>query len=246
MPSGASGVFAEVYRDAKNIGNRFIIEPYKRMRAARVALASFHPDFPSHGVEQTHLVDYLAWHERDSDWLSGNGLLMTATHGEMPHLWTRVDRFAPYEARLLRFIRSGGTIRRVFLIRHDLHNDVTRFMLYRTLRRHMALNFNPHVCSYMTVQKASRAIDVCCDTLGCFNGRIAYFLQSHEDAVPSMVRSFEPVVLHKTGSVLQDLWAGSEPASALLRRRPFDVPQEITSEIERDIETVEELAGAKN
>jgi len=226
----------------KVFGNHFIVEPYKRKKAVKDALASFHPDFPSHGIEATTLVDYLEWHESDSDWGAGNGLLTTATYGELPHLWTRVDRFAPYEARLLHFIRNGGTVRRVFLIRHELHNDSTRFMLYRTLKRHIALNFNPHVCSHLAVQKAADTIGIHCDTLGFFNGRIAYFLQSHEDTVPTMVRSVDQVVLRNTGNILQNLWNQSEPASNLFKRRRFDVPKAISLEIERDIETVEEIA----
>lgn len=244
-PIGLDGLSGEVYRDLKTMGRWFldgVAEPFKHHLDAHRALAAFNPDFPSHGVEVTALVDYSKWHESDKDWRSGNGLLASATYGELPHLWTRPERFARYEARLHRFARAGGDMRRIFVIHHDLADNASRLSLYRTLIRHQALGFKPHILGVTDLEDAAAAAGVRSDVLGCFNGGIAYFLQSHDEMHPTMVRTIDPVTTYKVNSVLAQLWRESSTADEFFARHHIEVPDELKQQIQRNIDTVEELA----
>jgi hypothetical protein len=243
--SGLDGLTGEVYRDIKAAATWFVnrvARPFKHHRDSREALAAFNPDFPNHGIAVTSLVNYAEWHESDQDWRDGNGLLSSATFGELPHLWTRVERFARYEARLLRFIRSGGEVRRVFVIDDDLSDSVKRFPLYSTLSRHKALRFKPHILGINDLLDAAKAVDVRSDVLASFNGRIAYFFQCHDDSNPTMVRTLEPAIVRKVENVVAQLWKRSSTVEAFFRRHHIEVPDQLKEQIGRDIETVEELA----
>lgn len=244
--SGSDGLSGEIYRDIKRVGGRLangIARPFKRYLDERTALAAFHPEFRSHGRGVTALVDYVKWHESDKDWREGNGLLCAATYGELPHFWTRVERFARYEARLFRFLRSGGEVRRVFVIAHELAYDSTRFLLYRTLRRHLALRFAPRVLGVIDLEDAAAAMGVHTNMIGCLNSRIAYFFQCHDDGYPTMVRTEEPVITYKAQRVFERLWKKSSSATDFFHRHHFEVPEEIEQQVRRDIETVEEIAS---
>lgn len=243
--SGLDGLAGEVYRDIKKAATWFVngvARPFKRYSDSREALAAFNQDFPNHGIGVTALVNYAQWHESDRDWRDGNGLLSSATFGELPHLWTRIDRFARYEARLLRFIRSGGEVRRVFVIDDDLSYNAKRFPLYSTLSRHKALRFKPHVLGINDLVDAAKVVGVQSDVLGCFNGRIAYFLQCHDDSDPTMVRTLDSAIVGKVENVIAQLWKRSSTAEAFFRRHRIEVPDQLKEQIRRDIETVEELA----
>jgi len=243
--SGLDGLAGEVYRDIKTAATWFVNgvgRPFKHHRDSRAALAAFHHDFPNHGIAVTSLVNYAAWHESDQDWRDGNGLLSSATFGELPHLWTRVERFARYEARLLRFIRSGGEVRRVFVIDDDLSVNAKRLPLYGTLSRHKALRFKPHVLGINDLVDAAKAVGVHSDLLGCFNGRIAYFFQFHDDSNPTMVRTVDSTIVRKVENVVAQLWKRSSTVEAFFRRHSIEVPDQLKEQIRRDIETVEELA----
>lgn len=242
---GLDGLAGQVYRDIKAVTTRFangVSRPFKYHRNSREALAAFNHAFPNHGIAVTSLVNYAEWHESDQDWRDGNGLLSSATFGELPHLWTRVDRFARYEARLLRFIRSDGEVRRVFVIDDDLSDNVKRLPLYRTLSRHKALGFDPHVLGINDLVDAAKAVGVQSDVLGCFNGRIAYFFQCHDDSNPTMVRTIDPAMARKVEKMVTQLWKRSSTVEAFFGRHRIEVPDELKEQIRRDIETVEELA----
>lgn len=242
---GLDGLGGQLYRDIKAAATWFVsgvARPFKYHRDSREALAAFNRAFPNHGVAVTSLVNYAEWHESDRDWRDGNGLLSSATFGELPHLWTRVDRFARYEARLLRFVRSGGEVRRVFVIDDELSDDVKRFPLYSTLSRHKALCFNPHVLGINDLVDAAKAVGVRSDVLSSFNGRISYFFQCHDDSNPTMVRTIDPVIVRKVEKVMALLWKRSSTVEAFFRRHRIEVPVQLKEQIRRDIETVEELA----
>lgn len=208
----------------------------------RSVLRSFSPAFLKHSTATTHLVDYVAWHESDEDWREGNGLLSTATYGELPHFWARPEHFAIFEARLLRYLRAGGETRRVFVLGPEVRNDATLLLLYRTLKRHEALGFHPHVHSVLDLGRAVHALNIACDMFASFNGRIAYFLRCPADGMPTMVRSIEAVIASKTQNQLMRLWHSSTPAADFFARHSLEIPDELLQTIRRDIETIEDIA----
>ena len=243
--SAANGLLGELYRDLKYIGRisfEKFAQPIRQDASRRELLASFHKDFPKHDPALTDLVSYSEWHESDKDWREGKGLWCAATFGELPHIWTNVERFAAYEAGLLRFHRAGGEARRTFVIGADMHPDITRYDLYRTLRRHEALGFKPHVCSVLDLRRATEQLGVNCDTVVSFNSRIVYLTRSLDEGDPIMVRSVDMRLANRIEHVVSRLWKGSRPAQEFLRDHNWNVPDSIHDQIARDIETVEELA----
>jgi hypothetical protein len=243
--SQAGSLPGEAYRDARSIIIRTAasaMQPFKRRNERRAILAAFQQDFPDHGPKVTDIADYGMWHESDADWTVGNGSLHSTTYGELPHIWTRPERFVRYEAHLLRYIRAGGEAYRVFVLGPELHSDAGRFPLYRTLRRHVELGFKPHVRSVLDLQKAAAELGVSCDTFGTLNGRIAYFLQSHDNGDPTMVRSVDAALAFKAQSLCRQLLKGSSSASEFFERHPWEIPPTVIEDIRRDIETIQELA----
>lgn len=100
-----------VYEDAKRFLGRILrplVDPYIRERQRKAILRRFAPEFASHPAQVTSIVDYFSWHESDTDWKLGNGLLGAATYGELLHLWTNANLFVTYEANLVRFISRGA------------------------------------------------------------------------------------------------------------------------------------------
>ncbi|MBV8800937.1 MAG: hypothetical protein JO208_14165 [Alphaproteobacteria bacterium] len=193
--SAANGLLGEVYRDLKAVAKesfKGLTRPMRERAERRALLSQFHPDFANEEPALTDLVSYSEWHETDKDWREGKGLWCAATHGEMAAIWTNADRFPSYEARLLQYRRFGGETRRLFVIGPEIYRDAARFALFRTLRRHHALGFQPRVCAKINLQELAHRLDeLKADTVACFNSHISYFIRCRVDADPLMVRSID-------------------------------------------------------
>ena len=240
-----SAICGAVYQDAKSLLKKSIslaADPIKRRLEKKTFLASFHPNFKSHDESQTQIVDYFAWHESDRDWQEGNGLLTVASYGELNLFWTIPSCFIEYEARLRRYIKGGGEVRRVFVIGHEVRSDASYWLLTRAIRRHEALQFGPRVVSVLDLKREVAAIGVACDSFAAFHGRIGYFMRFDEPTHPTLLRTLDPVFAYKCQSLLGKLWARSTSGTDFLKKRNLEVPAEVSADIQKDIDAVEDLS----
>jgi len=201
-------------------------------------LRSFGEDLLRDPPETTHSVDYVSWHEDDLDWRAGNGVLMAATFGEIPHIWTDQQTCVPYEARLRRFIKSGGMVQRVFVLKSELTSLDARRRLFTVLRRHQMLGFDPKV---EIEQRAKRLFTVNCDTIACLNGRISYLVRTPRNEPPVMVRSTRPALSWRIHSQVQDIWDEAEPADRLFDRYGREELALVEEEAEAQARNVDNL-----
>jgi hypothetical protein len=235
-----------LYEDAKKaivwiVGPLF--RPVKTRWQRRSILSTFAPAFADHCPEVTDLVDYFGWHTSAHDWTTGKGVLIAATYGELLCFWTSPERFVNYEAHLLRFISGGGETRRVFLLGPDLADTVRLWALQRTLLRHHELGFKPRVCSNLDLQTQKDDLRVKCDMCGVLNGRFAYFFRFSDELGPLMVRTTDPDTVNRAENAVNSLWKGSESFEDWYTRQPYDLPEELRLQIDRDIAAVRNVAG---
>jgi hypothetical protein len=230
-----------LYQDAKRL-IRFVaqplIRPFLEARQRRSALASFSPDLVRHDISITHFVDYYNWHEQDTDWLEGNGFLAAATYGELFYIWANPDVFVSYEARLLRFIRRGGVVRRIYVLGPYIRDPVGLWALERTLLRHQRLGFLTRVGSVLDLREEIREIGINCEMYGVLNGRIGYFLRFPPNEPPIMLRSIDKRLVWRAENHFRKLWQAGEDSQSWYRRQSNKLPQEILNQIELDLEAV--------
>jgi hypothetical protein len=188
----------------------------------------------------THLVDYVRWHEHDAGWLSGSGLLASATYGEINRLWSTEDSFVPYEARLLRFMKCGGETRRVFVVGSELVTPAGSFALHRTLLRHERLKFRPRVHSVLDLRREIAKLGIDTDMFGVLNSKIAYLLQFRGNG-PLMLRTTDGASVTECENRFQVLWKDAESYTHWRSRFP-DPPPAIKKQVERDCIAVRAVA----
>lgn len=237
-------VSAVIYEDIKKVigkAIRPIANPLVKGQQRLAVLKGFADEFVTHPTNVTSLEDYFRWHEEERDWRMGNGLLTAATFGELLRLWTNPDLFVAYEARLIRFIKRGGQMRRVFLLDSSLADPKRMFALIRALKRHEALGFSPRVRSILDLRSEAKKLGVQCDMFGSLNGRNAYFFQFPQDGRAIMLRSIEPRIVRQTVDCLSAFWKGAETAKSWLSRQPSLPPKE-RKQLAIDIRAVEEVA----
>ena len=236
---------SELYGDAKAVVARLghpLLSPIKRSYQRRTILNLFSPKLTHHPRTVTEIVDYYTFHEHAEHWLGGKGILNAATYGETVRFWTDPNIFLPYEAKLVRFMKRGGEVRRVFLIGPEIHDPMRAWALYRTLKRHDALRFAPHVLSVIDLQKAIADTGIACDMFGVLNGEVGYFFRFPENDAPLMVRTTDLGTAAGADNVFTALWRSASTFKAWTDRWTRSVPKEIEDLIHRDIECVSILA----
>ncbi len=231
-----------LYQDFKKGVGRLIRPVGSALRARkdrRRILESFSPVLASHPSDLTSIEDYFGWHEQDPEWTQGDGTLISATYGELFHLWLDPTRYVIYEARLVRFLRRGGETRRVFVwgpAALDDSSEVGQWAFQRVLLRHEILRFEPRVRTVIDLEDDLRKLGVSCHMCGTFDQRIAYFFKFPHDHDPSMVRTADPVLAQACSNVMNQFWKGAKaPAKWAGSKR---LPQEIQRQVEQDVERV--------
>lgn len=241
--SSPSGIYGHVYKDVKEAGKR-LARPMMVHAERRRLIASIRPDLAHHDKKLTDLVDYVTWHEQRKDWEEGNGLLTAATLRELNYIWGRPERFALYEAGLLRFRRAGGEVRRTFVIDSHITDRASYYTLYRVLMRHEALGFSPHIISDLDASAARAQVGVACHTMASFNSRVCYLIKELNGQDPAFLRSLDPRLVSKVQDVVSNLWEKeSYDVSWFLKNYPLEIPNEITRLINDDIAAIETLAS---
>jgi hypothetical protein len=240
-----SGLLAELYRDLRRGAIALFhtaAAPLQQQLAQNKALTDFHPDFITHERDVTQLVDYAGWHEGSDDWREGNGLLVSSTFGELPSIWARPERYMFFESGLVRFIRAGGEVRRTFIIGREMVDAGSRLSLYRTLRRHHALKFQPRVRTVHDLNRATKTIDVACDMVASFNGRISYFLRAQADNDPTMVRTVHKDFTSNVENFVKTFWEDATPAESFMNKYPIDLPPSLVAAMEEDLQNIHAMA----
>jgi len=243
--AGELGIPEGVYEDAKRLLRCLlhpVADPFIRRSQRKAILSRFSPQFASHPPAVTSLVDYFAWHEDDTDWKEGNGLLGSVTYGELLHLWTNPKLFVAYEAHLLRFISRGGETNRTFLLGWDLADPICLWALLRTLKRHEALGFKPRVRSVLDFRSEAKAFGVHCDMFGVINGRISYFLEVPPGSLPLMLRTTDTRIVERASHYVHHFWKNAESAEKWASRQPTELPEDMRKQVEIDIAAVQEVA----
>lgn len=235
----------KMYDDARTVLGKMgapIVTPITRRLHRRTVLRLFSPELTHHPKSVTEVVDYYTFHEHVDHWLAGKGILNAATYGETVRFWTEPNIFLPYEARLVRFLKRGGEIRRVFLIGPEIHDPMRAWALYRTLKRHDALSFAPRILSVVDLQKAISDTGIACDMFGVLNGEIGYFFRFPENDAPLMVRTSDSSTAAGADNAFTTLWRSASTFKAWTDRWTRSVPKEIEDLIHRDIECVSILS----
>jgi len=201
-----------MYDDAKAVLAKLgtpVINPIKRRFQRKTLLRLFSPDFAQHPNAITQVIDYYTFHENVENWLEGKGILNAASYGETIRFWTLPDIFLPYEAKLVRFLKRGGEVRRIFLVGPEIHDPIRAWALYRTLKKHDALGFKPHVQSVVDLQREISRVGIACDMFGILNGAIGYFFRFPENDAPLMIRTTDNRTATKSDNAFFGLWKNS-------------------------------------
>lgn len=230
-----------LYQDTKKLLGQVIapvMRPIRKRLERRELLRSFSPAMVGHPRRITDFPTYYVWHEDDSDWQEGNGLMVSATYHELLEFWILPDHFVPYEAMLKGFLNRGGEIRRVFLIGPNLADPVRLWALERTLLRHEILGFSPRVLSLLDLRVALRCLGIKCDHFAVLNGRIAYFFKHSGRELPVMLRTVEPTVVLQAENEFQPLWKKAEMFNTWYKLQAYPLPQEVIEQVDLDIKAV--------
>ncbi len=234
-----------MYEDAKSLIARIgmpLVAPMRRRLHRKALLGYFSADFAHHPAHITDIVDYYTFYEHVDNWLTGNGVLNAATYGETLRFWTTPHIFLPYEAKLMRFLKRGGDVRRIFVIGPEVHDPIRFLAMYRTLKRHEALGFHPHVLSVVDLQPEVERIGISCDMFGVLNGSIVYFFRFPENDEPIMVRTTDRKQSNAAEKVFATLWRKAHTSDSWISRWHTSIPKSIRDIIKRDIECVEMLS----
>lgn len=235
-----------LYEDAKRLVHAVgkpILKPLSDWWQRREYLRSFAPEFAKHPPGASDIVNYFQWHEDEKDWRTNKGIVFSCSYGEVLRLWTVPEHFVTYEARLLRFLRSGGEVRRVFFVGPDLADPVRVWALERTLLRHHMLGFQPRVQSVLDLRQGLRELGINCHMGGSINGEIAYFFRFSENVQPLMVRTTVEHIARRAETLFGDLWRKAEGFDNWYSGQRWKLPEELLTQVELDVEAVEHVAG---
>ena len=235
-----------LYEDAKRILRAAfspILRPAQRLQQRRRALATFSSEVAGHPESISQIADYFGLHESDANWAQGNGLLVSATYGELLHLWTNPEQFVTYEARLKGFIGRGGETRRVFLLGPDLADRIRLWALQRTLLRHELLGFAPRVLSVLDLQSAISYLNIDCDMFAVLNGTVGYFVKFPPAGPPLLLRTIEERLVRRAENRFQDLWRSAESFEQWYGRQRYRLPEDLLEQVELDVEAVTNVAA---
>ena len=228
-----------LYEDAKRIASvalSLFSRPISRWWRRKVALENFSDAFVAHPRFATDFVDYVNWHEQDEDWRKGNGLLAAATYGELLHM-KYADLFVPYEAKLARFKRRGGTTRRIFLVGADLADPLRIWALQRAIVRHELLNFRREFAAFSTLRQPFATWASVAKCMECLIGQSASFWTlgsaTHRECFERCT-----LLLWSEQRIASVFWRGAERADVWRKRQPFELPKEVLAQAERDVAAV--------
>ena len=236
-----------IYRDAKrfiNVVTKPILDFTYRPIENRAIIGGFSKKFRQHPRHESHLIDYYHWVSGHNDWRSGNGLLASATYGELFSLWANPGMFITFEAKLKRFIKNGGEVCRIFLIGSELHNDKSRQLLMRAAVRHCRLGFAPRINSVLDLNEELGALGVKCDMMTGLNGGIFYFFQFPENGYPRVLRTINEEFVLKAQNSFWRLWKMSTDFEKWYAHRPhsYKLPREFDKLIENDCAAISAIA----
>jgi hypothetical protein len=155
--------------------------PYK----AKEILSKFSRDFAENNYDKVEPLDYRQWHEKEADWKTGSGELISFTHKEIHSLWNDFNRYSIYESSLLNFVSNGGTVKRTFTIGAELQSPKT---FSKIVFRHFLLGFETKIMKLDTLNFIKSKLNIEFDTIGALNHNFGYYYQLQDD-VPLFART---------------------------------------------------------
>lgn len=235
------GIYQDIKKVIKYVAKP-VVQPIRKKWQRQRDLQSFSSDLVKHHHSITNFIDYFAWHEDDTDWQKGNGVLNATTYGELLNLWTNVNLFVTYEARLLRFKNRGGEIQRVFVIGGELVDPIRLWAFQRTLIRHKELEFSPRVISILDLRAEVKRMGINCDMFGTLNGSIAYFFKFPLVKDPIMLRTIDKKIVRKAEFCFSKFWEKAEDFEKWYQRQKTKLPKELLNQVSIDCETVRNVS----
>jgi hypothetical protein len=235
------GMYKDIKDGLKYVTNK-IFKPYIENRNRKQILKSFSDDFEKDTENQTQIVDYYVWHEENNDWENGNGHLGISSYGELYHFWSVPNNFILYEAKLLRFIRNGGKINRLFLLGPEIGDIGGLWTTASVFKRHQALGFSPKVLSVLDLRHELKTLGVNCDMYGVLNGRIAYFLKFPLNAPPVMVRTENKKIIDKIENSQSRLWKNATYSESWIKKKNIYLPKEIIDQVNIHVSAISDIS----
>jgi len=162
---------------------------HKILKESKQILDSFSREFKEHDSDMTSIEDYYSWHENRNDWKNESGRILSATYKEVEYLWANKEIVSIYEAFLVRYIKSGGTVIRIFITGNDYIDPAKQLIFMSVLYRHYILGFNPRVASVLDLDNIKDNLHVSCDMFGVFNEKVAYYFKFKNNTIPLFVRT---------------------------------------------------------
>jgi hypothetical protein len=217
------------------------LEQFSASEERKRLLESFSAEIAKHPEEESQLLDYFQWNDEAALWKIGDGDVCGTSYAEFVAIWSDPSIYRFYEAALLRYQRSGGTVHRTIVVGDEYFNPDLRTILLRTAMRQTILGFEPLIAHRIDVAQCIKRLGVNCDMLGVANNRIGYFIRL--SPAPCMVRTTNKHFIGRAWDTYQELAREGSPFEEWLRGRSFhEHVRAIRSDVELEAELIWEFA----
>lgn len=205
-------------------------------------IGRFAPELSDHPPDVTDLQDYYTFVEEQSLLSAGSGEIISANHKEILSIWSRLGVYSIYEAFLLRHLREGGTLRRIFVAGPEYVDSATTLLFLAVLYRHNLLQFKPLVASVLDLRKLEERLGLQCDMFGVGSQKVAFFIQFPDDSYPIFLRTMDPALINRAVDAYSDLESNAEPAERWMKRQPIGLDLSWKKRIERECQLIHSIA----
>lgn len=178
-------------KEAHDLIRDYVERWIEKKRSRRKILGLFSPNIIDHPRDTTEILDYSTWHANPSELDTGSGRLLSVTHNEIQQLWSQPESSFQYDAFLLRHLRKGGSVSRVFVLGKEYADNKFQDRQVEVMYRHQKLDLKPYVVSVHDLHQISQDLGIKCDTFGVLNDRFAYYYQFVGE-YPRYIRTNDP------------------------------------------------------
>jgi len=238
------GLIKDIYDISKDIFHDPLKEWSKDKKLKNNVLKSFSPDFLKHDKSVTDIASYYLWNDERSRWDTGTGRLLAVSHKETEAFWGVPERYSVYEGFMLRFVKNGGEISRIFILNWEIFDPVKQYIFLKATYRQHLFGFNPFIASFFDLDFIKKELEVECDMFFSINDNMAYFLQMNP--IPVILYTVDEKYIKKISKCHFELKKRAMRFEDWYKRNPFQVDlNKIQKDAEKECNLIYEIAGIK-
>jgi hypothetical protein len=240
------GIIKDIYDIAKDIG-KGPMSSYEGIKAQRKnrkkIIALFSEQMVAHPSIVTDLEDYYGFIEDNSVFNAGSGRILSATCDEILKVWSEPGVISVYESFLLRHIKNGGEVYRIFVAGPELLMEKAQLEFLRVLYRHQILGFKPRVASITDMRTISKDLEVNCAMFGVTGKNVGYYIQFPRERYPIMISTKHTAFVQKAAIVHKRLYKSSSDYERWGISLPILLDTAQKKQVETECELIYKMAG---